>query len=439
MSKIPANKVVETIGKYMLVDIIPVIADLDKSHGNIIVDANSGKEYLDCFSYIASNPIGHNHPALSEPEFEKKLLRASKSKPSNSDFYSLEMAEFVDTFASIAKPNEFKHLFFVEGGAMAVENALKAAFDWKVRKNNKKGIKENLGSKIIHFQQAFHGRSGYTLSLTNTADPRKIKLYPKFDWPRIVNPKIHFPLDTTSLEQVINLEKQAIEQILAVLEQDGDDIAAIIIEPIQGEGGDNHFRTEFHQALRKIASENEVLLIYDEVQSGLGLTGKMWAYQNYSIVPDIVCFGKKTQVCGIMVSDRIDEVENNVFKEVSRINSTWGGGLTDMVRCQKYLEVIHEENLVDNARDVGNYFLEQLENSKAVREGILDNPRGKGLMCAVDAKDSESRDKIFLEIFKQGVIILKCGMKSLRFRPSLNFTKTEIDKVIRAIENASIT
>lgn len=438
MTKIPPNKVVESISQHMLVDIIPVIADLDRSHGSIIVDAVTGKEYLDCFSYIASNPIGHNHPAFSEPEFEKKLLRAAKSKPSNSDFYSPEMADFVATFAQIAKPSEFKYLFFVEGGAMAVENALKTAFDWKIRKNHAKGIKENLGNKIIHFHQAFHGRSGYTLSLTNTADPRKTKLFPKFSWPRITNPKIHFPLDQSSLANVIALEKQAENEILSVLEQERDDIAAIIIEPIQGEGGDNHFRPEFHQLLRKIASQNDVMLIYDEVQSGLGLTGEMWAYQNYGIVPDIVCFGKKTQVCGIMVTERVDQAENNVFKEVSRINSTWGGGLADMVRCEKYLEVIEAENLIDNAKIVGNYFLEKLQTTKAVADGVLDNPRGQGLMCAIDAKDSDHRDKIFLEFFNSGIIILKCGTKSLRFRPSLNFSKDQVDRVIAVLESSSL-
>ena len=437
MTKIPPNKVVETIGKHMLVDIIPVIADLEKSHGNRIVDAATGKIYLDCFSYIASNPIGHNHPALSEPEFEKKLLRAAKSKPSNSDFYCAEMAEFVSTFAQLAKPKEFKYLFFVEGGAMAVENALKTAFDWKIRKNFAKGAKENIGNQIIHFEQAFHGRSGYTLSLTNTADPRKTKLFPKFSWPRIVNPKIHFPLEQHSLDQVIELEILAESQILQVLEEQGDDIAAIIIEPIQAEGGDNHFRPEFHQTLRRIADQNEVLLIYDEVQSGLGLTGEMWAYQNYQIVPDIVCFGKKTQVCGMMVSPRVDQVENNVFKEVSRINSTWGGGLTDMVRCQKYLEVIDQQRLVENSKKVGQYFLNKLSSMNAVSSGILDNARGKGLMCAIDAKDSSERDRIFLNCFNSGLIILKCGVKSLRFRPSLNFSTAEVDEVIAIIEKSS--
>ncbi len=435
MAKIKPENVIESMSKHMLVDVVPIIADLEKSFGNNLVDAVNGKSYLDCFSYIASNPIGHNHPGLSDKAFQEKLLKASLVKPSNSDFYCVELAEFVDAFATIAKPDEFKYLFFIDGGALAVENALKTAFDWKVRKNLERGDKSELGSKIIHFKQAFHGRSGYTLSLTNTADPRKIKFFPKFDWPRITNPKVHFPLED-SLDEVIKLEKQAESEIMQALKDNKDDIAAIIIEPIQGEGGDNHFRPEFHKLLRKIADENELLLIYDEVQSGLGLTGKMWAYQHYGIVPDIVCFGKKTQVCGIMVGERVDEVENNVFKEASRINSTWGGGLSDMVRSQKNLEIIRDEKLVENAASVGEYLLERLQNLDAVKSGKVDNPRGKGLLCALDAKDAEHRDKIFVNCFKSGLLILKCGIKTLRLRPSLTFTKQNVDKFIDVLEES---
>ena len=135
------------------------------------------------------------------------------------------------------------------------------------------------------------------------------------------------------------------------MNENPDDIAALIIEPIQGEGGDNHFRKEFFHTLRRLCDEYDMMFILDEVQTGVGLTGKMWAYQHFDFEPDILAFGKKTQVCGIMVSNRVDEVKDNVFKVSSRLNSTWGGNLVDMVRCQKYLEVIKEENLVKNCRN----------------------------------------------------------------------------------------
>jgi len=252
-------------------------------------------------------------------------------------------------------------LFFIEGGALGVENALKAAFDWKVKKNiARNGEIGDVGSQVIHFEQCFHGRTGYTLSLTNTADPRKTAHFPKFNWPRIINPKITFPLDEDNLESVKRVEKEAIDQIKSVIKIDGADIAAMIIEPIQGEGGDNFFRKEFLQTLREICDENEIILIFDEVQTGMGLTGKMWAWEHFDVTPDLMSFGKKTQVCGCVSSRRIDEVPDNVFKESSRINSTWGGNLTDMVRSVIYLEIIREENLLNAATENGKYLLSQL-------------------------------------------------------------------------------
>jgi L-lysine 6-transaminase len=203
-------------------------------------------------------------------------------------------------YSRVAIPDYLPHAFFISGGALAVENALKTAFDWKVRKNFAKGYSTERGHQIMHFREAFHGRSGYTLSMTNTADPRKTQYFPKFDWPRVLNPKVTFPLDEENLAQVKQAEETSINQIKQAIKDNPDDIAAIIIEPIQGEGGDNHFRPEFFAALRTIADENDILLIFDEVQTGVGVTGKMWAYQHYGVEPDIVSFGKKTVQIGII-------------------------------------------------------------------------------------------------------------------------------------------
>src|SRR5262249_28912552 len=147
-------------------------------------------------------------------------------------------------------------------------------------------------------------------------------------------------------------EQKSLEAIGRAFEENPNDIAAILIEPIQAEGGDNHFRPQFLQALERVARENECFFIVDEVQTGIGLTGKMWAHEHFGVKPDALCFGKKTQVCGCMVGPKVDQEPENVFKVSSRINSTWGGGLTDMVRFGRYLEIIAEERLVDNARIV---------------------------------------------------------------------------------------
>ncbi len=434
MPKIAPKDVIATLSKHILVDGFDIIVDLEKSYGSYLVDARDGRKFLDFFTFFATLPIGLNHPKVLTAEFKDRLLTAAINKPSNSDFYTVEMAEFVDTFARVAMPESLPYLFLISGGTLAVENALKTAFDWKIRLNFQKGYTRELGYQVIHFQQAFHGRSGYTLSLTNTADPRKINYFPKFNWPRVVNPKITFPLNEENLRKVEKAEQMSIQQIKRAILDNPDDIAAIIIEPIQGEGGDNHFRAEFFKELRTIADENDILLIFDEVQSGMGVTGKMWAYQRFGVEPDIVAFGKKTQVCGIMADRRIDLVENNVFVESSRINSTWGANLVDMVRSQRYLEIIEQENLVENAAVVGKYFQDQLLNLQKKYPGTLSNVRGMGLFIAFDLPADYIRDQFMREARKNGMLVLKCGERSIRFRPSLNITTQIVDEAIEIIQ-----
>lgn len=406
----------DVLSKHMLRDGMNLVLDFEGSHGNYLRDLSTGKEYLDFFSFFASLPIGFNHPGTKDAEYQAKLSRVAQIKPSNADIYSMEMAEFVSTFARIAGDQHFNKFFFISGGALAVENALKAAFDWKVRKNLAAGKGEK-GSQIIHFKEAFHGRSGYTMSLTNT-DPIKTMYFPKFDWPRISNPKCRFPMDQQALMDVVAAEKQALAEIHAAIASNPDDIAAIIIEPIQSEGGDNHFRVEFLKALRQICDQHEMLLIFDEVQTGIGLTGKMWAYNHFpEALPDLVAFGKKTQICGIMASDRLNEVDS-VFKVSSRINSTFGGNLVDMVRCQRYLEIIEQENLVDNAARVGDFILGGLQQLQKQYEQVS-NVRGRGLLLAFDCPDADYRQKLKDCLFEHQMMVLVCGEKSMRLRPGL--------------------
>jgi len=432
MEHISPSKIRSTLSENILVDGYDIVLDLHKSQGGYIYDSIEGKNYLDFFTFFASNPIGMNHPDMMTPDFLDRIARAAVNKPSNSDIYTQEMASFVKTFARIAIPDYLPHLFVVSGGALAVENCLKAAFDWKVRKNFEKGHTEEKGLKVIHFRNAFHGRTGYTLSLTNT-DPAKTDYFPKFNWPRVPEPAILFPLTEESIAEVEKREKESIDLIHKAIKDNPDDIAALIIEPIQGEGGDNHFRGEFLQALRTICDENEILLVFDEVQTGIGLTGKMWCHQNFDVKPDIMAFGKKTQVCGILCSKRIDEIEKNVFHVSSRINSTFGGNLVDMVRCEKYLEIIEKENLVENARTKGIYLLAGLTNLQEKFPDIISSVRGRGLFCAFDMSDTDKRNKTIENAKKHGMIVLGCGERAIRFRPRLNVTEDEIDEAMKIL------
>lgn len=429
MTKVKWNvkpeEVLSVLGNYMLVDGFPIVLDLEKSHGSWLVDARDGRKFLDFYSFFASSPLGCNHPKLANDEFKEKIFRAAINKVANSDIYTLEMAEFVKTFMRVAAPPTHKHLFLIDGGALAVENALKVAFDWKVRKNFKKGYKEEKGHKVIHFREAFHGRSGYTLSMTNTADPRKYMYFPKFDWPRVLNPKIVWPLED-HLEEVEKAEEESIRQIKQAIHDNPDDIAAIIIETIQGEGGDNHFRGEFLRKLREIADEEDIMLIFDEVQCGMGITGKMWAFQHFDVSPDIIVFGKKAQVCGILVNDRVDEVENNCFVESSRINSTWGGNICDMVRSTRILEIYEEDKVLDHVNKVAPVLQDGLLELKEEFSDLISNVRYRGLMAAFDFPNSEVRDEFRKRAFERNLLILACGVKGIRFRPILTVTEEEM-------------
>ena len=427
MTKITAQNVHETLGKYMLADGFDLVFDLDKSQGSWFYDLRTGQKYLDFFTFFATAPVGFNHPRFTTPEMIQKLGKLSVNNITNSDLYTIEMAEFVDTFFRIAVPPYMKHSFFVAGGTLGVENALKAAMDWKVRKNLAKGYRREIGSKVIHFEESFHGRSGYTMSLTNTADPNKYKYFAKFDWPRIVNPKITFPLTEGNLEQVEQREKLAIGQIKTAFKANPDEICAIIIEPIQGEGGDNHFRPEFLKELRRLATEHDAMLIVDEVQAGIGLTGKMWSHQNYGFEPDMIAFGKKTQVCGFLCGSRIEEIPDHVFEVGSRLNSTWGGNLIDMYRFKVLLDIIHEEKLVENAARMGDVLLAGLQELASEFPELVHNVRGKGLMCAIDLPTSELRDTLRRELYANGLVALGSGTKAIRFRPALNMAKSEIE------------
>ncbi len=425
------------LGRHMLADGYEIVMDLQKSQGSWLFDARRGRKVLDFFTNFAACPIGYNHPRLDNAEFRERIATAAINKPANSDIYTTYMAEFVETFSRVAMPPNFtKHLFFVEGGSLAIENAVKAAFDWKVRKNFAKGYTAERGWQVMHLREAFHGRSGYTLSLTNTADPRKTQYFPKFDWPRIDSPKIHFPATEEALADAARREDAALAQAKQFLAERKDDVAAFIMEPIQGEGGDNHFRPEFFRAVRRLCDENEMMLIFDEVQSGAGLTGKMWAFQHYGVEPDMLCFGKKTQVCGFASNDRIMDVERNVFVESSRINSTWGGNLTDMVRSQRYFEVIEEEKLVDNAATVGAYFVGELERFAQELPSLVSNVRGRGLMAAFDLPSGELRDAAIKSMMANDLMVLSSGHHSVRFRPPLNLSMDEASEGIRRMEKA---
>jgi L-lysine 6-transaminase len=415
------------LSRHLLVDGYPLVLDLVKSHGSWLVDARDGSEYLDFYTFFASSPLGLNPPGLADdPEFLDALAVVSANKPANSDIATVELAQFARTFARVLGDPDLPHLFFIEGGALAVENALKVAFDWKSRRNEARGRSRELGTRVLHLQHAFHGRSGYTMSLTNT-DPVKVDRFPKFDWPRISAPAVTFPLEE-HLAEVEEGERKALAEAEAAFERHAHDIACFIAEPIQCEGGDRHLRSEFLRTIQDLCRANDALFVLDEVQTGVGVTGSPWCYQELGLEPDVVAFGKKVQLGGIMAGRRVQEIPDNVFRTPSRINSTWGGNLVDMVRSTRLLELIDSTDAMANTRDQGARLLGHVQALAAEHAPCVTNPRGRGLLVAFDLPTKELRDRVVHELREsERVLALACGDRSVRFRPAMSVSAAEID------------
>lgn len=428
---IAPNAVHETLGRHQLADGFPFVIDLERSHGSWIHDARNGEEFLDFFTSFASWPMGYNHPGMMDASFREELELVARNKPANSDLYTSHMADFVETFATRVTPEGFPHHFWIDGGALAVENAIKVAFDWKAHKVGVDQVNDGNDLVILHFKAAFHGRTGYTMSLTNTV-PDKVALFPKFDWPRVHNPAIEFASDGSIANDIAAEEARACQEIEAAFAKYENRIAGILIETMQGEGGDNHFRPEFFQALRGYADKHEALLIYDEVQVGFFGSGTPWMWQQLGVAPDVVAFGKKTQVCGIYANRRVDEVPDNVFVRSSRINSTWGANLVDMVRAKRMIEIILEEDLAGKVAQRGEQFIQGLR-TLAVERGCISNVRGVGSLIAFTCESNAARDCLLATLMDNKILALASGEESVRFRMPLVVTAEEIDLALERI------
>ncbi|MBY5161623.1 L-lysine 6-transaminase [Salsipaludibacter albus] len=430
----PAD-VLDTLRGHLLVDGFDLVLDLDRSSGAHLVDQRDGRSWLDMFSFFASNALGMNHPVFADDDVRERLLRAAINKPSNSDVYSDVLADFVTSFERVLGIDELPHLFLIEGGALAVENTLKAAFDHHSRRSEAAGRGDGPGV-IAHLQGAFHGRSGYTMSLTNT-DPAKVARFPKFDWPRLPTPALSFPLEANA-DANEAATVAALAAVTELFEQRGHDIAAFIAEPIQGEGGDRHLSATYLQGVQELCHAHDSLFILDEVQTGVGITGSPWVHTQLGLEPDLVAFGKKTHVCGVMGGRHVDDLDDNVFTVSSRINSTFGGNLTDIARATTIFDVIERDSLVDNAAKVGEHLLIGLREL-ADDHPSVSNARGRGLFCAFDLPDRDRRDAVVSHLYAhERVIVLGCGTRSIRFRPALTITPAEIDLALDAVQRALV-
>jgi L-lysine 6-transaminase len=437
MVTVPPEQVHEVIGAHMLLDGYGFVLDLERSRGSRLVDQRDGSVYLDMFGFYASNAVGFNHPALvGDARYQADLAIAAQIKPGNSSTYTTYLATFLEVFSRVVGDPSLPHVVLIDTGALAVENALKVAFDYKSRRNEAAGRPRSLGTRVLHLTKAFHGRSGYTLSLTNT-DPVKTDRFPAFDWPRIPVPAVSRDLTD---EQIDRAEEEALASARAAFAAYPHDIAAFIVEPIQGEGGDNHMRPSFLQAMEALCHEHDALFIVDEVQTGVGTTGTTWAYQAMGVAPDIVVFGKKMQVCGLMAGRRVEEVPDNALVVSSRLGSTWAGNLVDIVRATRILELVEGDGLVQRAAESGAHLLLRLEALERALPTLVSNARGRGLFCAVDLPDGTLRGEILERLAAdERVLLLPSGERTIRFRPQLAVERSDLDLAVDALERVVAT
>lgn len=360
----------------------------------------AGTRYLDFTAGIAVCGLGHSHP-----EFTARVAAQLGKLVHVSNLYFNDQQ--VLAAKAITDRSFAKRVFFCNSGSEANEAAMKLA-----RRYQAVVAGQPQRTTFVSTINSFHGRSFATVAITGQAKYRE-------GFGPLVGPVEFIPYND-------------LEAAARMLEQ--RTACAIIVEPIQAEGGIITAAPGYLAGLRRLCDDTGTLLIFDEVQTGVGATGKWWAYEHYGVTPDIVCFAKKLQVGGIFVGDRIDDTEN-VFTKPGRINSTWGGGLVDMVRATRILEIIVDEDLLANAKARGDELLRGLMKIQE-RHPIVDGARGLGLLCAFDLPDGAKRDAAIKRCFADGMLVLSCGSRTVRFRPSLNVTAEIIAEGLKRLEKA---
>lgn len=369
-----------------------------KSHDSYIYDNRTQKEYLDFFGMYASLPLGYNHKVFYTDEFKKEMLEASTFKVNNCEFTSDEAISFDNKFVKFVNNDHYINFHYTCTGALAVESAIKVCIHkTDYRKPN-----------IISFRNSFHGINSISSFITDRFWPANKKLR---GLPQNFSTKLNCDLDEVE-EQLKN-----------------SFATCILVEPIQCSAGDIHQEKEFFQGLRLLCDKYNVPLIFDEIQVGFGGTGKLWYYQHLNIFPDIVIFGKKTQLSGIMVNKKCSDIFDK--DEITRLEVTWDGNILDMIRCKHIIRAYREENIVNSVAKKGQFLVTNLSKIKG-----LENVRGAGLIIAFDMKDRKTRDDLIKKMYDNQMICNKTGDKSIRLRPSLAISNSEIDSALEIINKA---
>lgn len=391
-----------------------IIIDFDKSKNSYIYDKSRKKFFLDFFGQYSTLAIGYNNKIFNTKDFIKEMKIVSKQKIVNNEILSSETKEFNTIFKNFTSNSKFSKFHYTCTGALAVESAIKTAIDYKKIKN----------PYILSFKGSFHGINSYGGIISDRIGGVKKRLqgFPGAYWGLFNNPIIKYKnnLPNYNLNQI----DKVISEIKIFL-QSNNNVACIIIEPIQCTNGDNYFHNSFFIKLREICNNFDIPLIFDEIQTGFCVSGKKWYYQHLNIEPDILIFGKKTQLSGIMVKDKFSKI----FKKPIRLEVTWDGDVVDMIRCKHIIKAIKEQKAMENVNKMSKFFIEGLKNIKNIN-----NIRNSGLLIAFDLSSKNKQLDFANKIFKYGLLCNPTAQKTIRFRPNLLVNENEISNALNIIE-----
>ncbi|MEQ1566817.1 MAG: aminotransferase class III-fold pyridoxal phosphate-dependent enzyme [Myxococcota bacterium] len=417
--------------------------DAASSRGNYVVDVD-GNVLLDVYGHIACLSLGYNHPELLAAARAGRFDWALGYRPALGVAPPAEWVDLIEGPFTAVAPVGLPRVMTVTSGAEAVENALKAAFAWKARlrrggaswnaddlqrvmHNRQRGINE---LKIVSFEGGFHGRSLGALSATRSKPIHKLD-FPAFDWPVVPFPANRFPL-AAHAEENAAAEARSLEQVRDVFVREGSNVAGLIVEPIQGEGGDRHASPAFFRALRALCAEHEVAFVCDEVQTGLGATGKTWAHEHWGLSqpPDVVTWSKKFGLGGLHLSDAVTPAEPY------RLFNTFLGDPLRAAQFGVIHQVIERDHLVAHTAATGRRLVTGLEQLCERHPGVLSQARGQGTYAAVDLADGPARDRLIEALRQAGIEAGGSGDRSIRFRPALVFAARHVDELLDALERA---
>ncbi len=423
------------VENFMLKDGLNFILDTKKSHGSTLVNLLDGKQYINFHGGYRSNALGENYHGFTQDDYIR-VARATINKQAHADIYTAEQLQATKTFFELyAKPAGFEKIFLIDTGTLSVENAIKIAIRnhaLKLLQNDNHDNSFYLKNPIIiGLEGAFHGRSGLSMTLSRT-DPNKHEYMPKFDWPCLARPK-----NAT----VAEVEK-SLNQLTMLLNKHKQHIAAIILEPIQCEGGDHFLPKAFFQKLKKIADKHNFYLIYDETQTGFYTTGEAFAFQSLQLPkPNLICGAKKSSIGYVLADSIILDTPGNAFQISGKINSTWGGHGGDLLVCARKLELIHENNIMSNVQMQGKTLLSYIKKLSGKFSQIIHNPKGIGLLVSIDCPSLKIRDKIIEKSFANQLLLLPGGIPengpfTIRIGPPLTITEKEIKTGIEYLEKS---